>query len=118
MSGLTTHILDTAAGRPAAGVKVKLFRLHDEHDSQFVRDIVTNSDGRGDTALLDAGDMAIGTYELRFYIGDYFAARRVELADPAFLDIVPIRFAIADPAAHYHIPLLVTPWSYSTYRGS
>ena len=110
---LTTHVLDTAHGRPAAGVAVTLRR-----GGEVVARAVTNADGRTDAPLLSGGPLRIGRYRLDFHVGDYFAARQVATADPPFLDIVPIRFAIAEPEGHYHVPLLVSPWSYSTYRGS
>lgn len=118
MSGVTTHILDTAAGCPAAGVKIELHRLDADGDAKLVRTVKTNHDGRADEPILASEEAMVGTFELRFFIADYFAAAGVEVADPPFLDIVPIRFSIADPAAHYHVPLLVSPWSYTTYRGS
>jgi 5-hydroxyisourate hydrolase len=117
MAGLTTHVLDTTRGRPAAGVKIELYELRDGHP-HLVATATTNSDGRTDAPLIGAQDAHIGTYELLFHIGSYFWAQGVAVADPPFLDIVPIRFAVADPAAHYHVPLVATPWSYSTYRGS
>lgn len=112
---LTTHILDTANGCPAAGVKVELYRQDSEKP---IVSAVTNHDGRTNSPLLTADAMAIGIYELRFCIGDYFATKDTSLPKVPFLDWVPIRFGIADAAAHYHVPLLVSPWSYSTYRGS
>lgn len=121
---LTTHILDTAEGCPAAGVTVKLYgidgddALGNSAQRRCLSTQVTNIDGRTDQPLLVAEAMAMGTYELQFWIGDYFASSRNSLPNPAFLDLIPIRFAIADPTAHYHVPLLVSPWSYSTYRGS
>lgn len=114
---LTTHILDTAGGCPASGVKVQLYRI-DDNSVQCLTTKMTNSDGRTDQPLLAAENMAVGSYELRFWIGDYFAPIYPSLPKPFFLDLVPIRFGIADAAAHYHVPLLVSPWSYSTYRGS
>jgi 5-hydroxyisourate hydrolase len=105
---LTTHVLDTARGRPAAGVEIELTRLA---DGELLRTATTNADGRTDEPLIAAGELEPGEYELVFAVGDYFGER-------AFLDRVPVRFSIADPAAHYHVPLLVSPWSYSTYRGS
>ena len=114
---LTTHILDTAGGCPAAGVAISLYRISD-NDRQCLTTTTTNADGRTDRPLLTLDTMAVGTYELQFSIGDYFAAVSPPLPEPAFLDLVPIRFSIADAAAHYHVPLLVSPWSYSTYRGS
>ena len=113
MGRLTTHILDTAIGRPAAGVRVVLRR-----DGQSLAEVVTNADGRTDKPLLDGAAFKPGRYELTFHVGDYFRRRGAALADPPFLDCVPIRFSIADAHAHYHVPLLCSPWSYSTYRGS
>lgn len=110
---LTTHVLDTAAGRPAAGVALSLFR-----DGAAVARAVTNADGRCDAPLLAGAALVAGRYELVFAVGAYFRAAGVALPEPAFLDEVPVRFGIADPAAHYHVPLLVSPYGYSTYRGS
>ncbi|HXT06951.1 MAG TPA: hydroxyisourate hydrolase [Roseiarcus sp.] len=118
MAGLTTHILDTGLGRPAAGVEIELFELKADGARQRVAHTRSNADGRTDTALIAGGQARTGQFELAFHIGDYFRAQGATLAEPPFLDVVPIRFAIADPAAHYHVPLLATPWSYSTYRGS
>ncbi len=112
---LTTHVLDTAAGRPAAGVRVVLRRL--DGAAAPVADGVTNADGRMERPLLEGAAFAPGTYQLEFHVGDYFRARGVDLADPPFLDVIPIRFGIAE-RAHYHVPLLVSPYGYSTYRGS
>lgn len=117
MGRLTTHVLDTHGGRPAAGLRVELFR--DEGTTLApLADITTNADGRADAPLLEGAALAAGRYELRFHVGAYFAARGVPLPDPPFLDVVPVRFGVADPAGHYHVPLLVSPWAYSTYRGS
>ena len=114
---LTTHVLDTAGGCPAAGMKLELYRLG-ENGTQCLTTQVTNADGRTDEPLLSAADMETGVYELRFWVGDYFVTCQPSLPEPPFLNQVPIRFGIADAAAHYHVPLLVSPWSYSTYRGS
>ena len=114
---LTTHVLDTHSGRPAAGMRVELYRL-DGSAETLLAAMVTNSDGRGDQPLLEGALLQAGVYELHFHLGAYFAARGLDLPHPPFLDLVPIRFAIADPAAHYHVPLLASPWAYSTYRGS
>ena len=114
MGRLTTHILDTAHGGPAAQVDVRLFALTDTRS--LVATACTNDDGRSPKPLLESDAMAQGTYELEFDIGSYFRARGTELADPPFLDTVVIRFAIRDDE-DYHVPLLVSPWSYSTYRG-
>jgi len=116
LAGLTTHVLDVTRGRPAAGVRIELYELTDER--KLVADVVTNADGRTDKPLLSATQARPGRFELVFHAGDYFRKLGAETADPPFLDLIPIRFAIADPNAHYHVPLLVSPWSYSTYRGS
>jgi 2-oxo-4-hydroxy-4-carboxy-5-ureidoimidazoline decarboxylase len=115
---LSTHVLDTHAGRPAAGVAVELFELSDAGESRLVERTVTNPDGRTDEPLIGGRPVPIGRYELRFAVGDHFAGHNVAAGDPAFLDVVPVRFAVAEPEGHYHVPLLVTPWSYTTYRGS
>jgi hydroxyisourate hydrolase len=111
-------VLDTAHGRPAAGVGIELVRL-DGDDRTPLKTVATNADGRTDAPLIGGEPLRIGTYELTFHIGAYFAAQTpAAVADPPFLDVVPIRFAIAEPEGHYHVPLLATPWSYTTYRGS
>lgn len=115
MGKLTTHILDTAHGGPAQSVEVRLFAIGDARE--FVAGATTNEDGRTPAPLLDGERMATGTYELEFDIGAYFRGRGVRLASPAFLDVVVIRFAVSGDE-NYHVPLLVSPWSYSTYRGS
>ena len=114
---LSTHVLDTHLGKPAPGVKVVLTEVGASARGTLVTTI-TNADGRTDQPLIGGVPLRIGTYELTFYIGDYFRARGVPLAEPAFLDVVPIRFSVAEPEGHYHVPLVVTPWTYSTYRGS
>jgi 2-oxo-4-hydroxy-4-carboxy-5-ureidoimidazoline decarboxylase len=114
---LSTHVLDTHAGRPAAGIAFELRELSNGGD-RLIASARTNADGRTATPLIADRPLPIGRYELRFAVGAYFAARGIVLAEPPFLDIVPVRFAIAEAEGHYHIPLLVTPWSYSTYRGS
>ena len=117
MGRLSTHVLDTAHGGPARGVAIELYALHGESRRLVVR-AETNADGRTDAPLL-AGDAARpGVYELVFHVGGYFRGRGAATADPPFLDVIPIRFAIAEADGHYHVPLLVSPWSYSTYRGS
>jgi 5-hydroxyisourate hydrolase len=118
MGRLTTHVLDTMHGRPAAGVGVELIRINGDGSRATIVRTRTNADGRTDVPLLAGAAFATGSYELMFHIGDYFRARGVGLADPPFLDVVPIRFQIAEPDDHYHVPLLASPWSYSTYRGS
>lgn len=117
MGRLSTHILDTMHGGPAGGVALSLWRL-EGGERQLVTRRVTNADGRTDQPLLAPDEISVGTYEIVFEIGAYFRVAGVKLPDPPFLDEVPIRFAIADPAGHYHVPLLCSPWSYSTYRGS
>jgi len=114
---LTTHVLDSTSGTPGAGITVELFELSPSGE-RLVTSVVTNREGRTEAPLIGGRPLPIGHYELRFRVGDYFARRGVPLADPAFLDVVPIRFAVAEPEGHYHVPLVVTPWSYSTYRGS
>lgn len=115
---LTTHVLDTALGRPAAGLAIDLFRLRPDGSAEPVASVVTNTDGRVDGPLLAGAAFLAGTYELRFRAGDYLRRTGAAVTDPPFLDVVPIRFTVTDPGQHYHVPLLVTPWSYSTYRGS
>ena len=118
MAGLTTHVLDTSIGRPASGVEVELHAVAADGARALLKRAKTNVDGRTDAPLLTAAEARVGNYELSFHVGAYFHARGAVTAEPPFLDIIPIRFAIADPSAHYHVPLAVTPWSYSTYRGS
>ncbi|RVI18703.1 hydroxyisourate hydrolase [Sinorhizobium meliloti] len=114
---LTTHVLDTALGRPAHGLKIDLYWL--EGDARhLIRTVHTNSDGRVDGPLMEGAGFATGTYELVFHAGDYFRSAGVKLPDPAFLELVPLRFGIADADSHYHVPLLLSPYGYSTYRGS
>lgn len=117
MGKLTTHVLDTAHGCPAAGVSIRLYRL-DDTTRTLLDTRVTNADGRCDAPLLEGTALEAGTYELEFAAGDYFAARGLVLPSPRFVDRVPIRFGIADASQHYHVPLLVSPFSFSTYRGS
>ncbi len=115
---LSTHVLDTHLGRPAPGVRIELLMLQNDGREIPLADIETNADGRTDKPLIGGQPLRVGRYELRFHVGAYFARRAVPAGDPAFLDIVPLRFGIAEPEGHYHVPLLATPWSYSTYRGS
>jgi 5-hydroxyisourate hydrolase len=110
MGKLTTHVLDTAHGRPGVGITVELYRLEGEAGT-LIASATTNRDGRTDAPLLEAEKFRTGTYQLVFHMGAYFKSQ-------GFLDVVPIRFRIADAAAHYHVPLLCSPWSYTTYRGS
>lgn len=114
---LSTHVLDTHAGRPAAGVALALYEVGASGRALLCRS-VTNGDGRTDAPLISGVPLRIGRYELEFAVGAYFAARGLDLPERPFLDTVPIRFGIAEPEGHYHVPLAVTPWSYSTYRGS
>ena len=113
---LTTHVLDTASGRPGAGMTVDLYRLSPEGRTHLKR-VQTNSDGRSDEPLLAGAEFAAGRYELVFAAGDYLRRQGTDLPSPAFLDDIPIRFGLAEPK-HYHVPLLVSPYGYSTYRGS
>ncbi|PYK30028.1 MAG: hydroxyisourate hydrolase [Verrucomicrobia bacterium] len=108
MSALTTHVLDTMRGQPAAGMKIELWS---SDQKALLKTVQTNKDGRTDSALLEGSSMAAGSYELIFFVGNYFGEKK-------FLDRVPVRFIISDASAKYHVPLLVSPWSYSTYRGS
>lgn len=114
---LSTHVLDTMTGRPAQGVRISLRRTNTPENPIFV-ETHTNADGRCDSPLLEGSTFAVGSYELLFHAGDYFRAQGVNLTEPAFLDVVPIRFGISDPTSHYHVPLLISPYAYSTYRGS
>jgi 5-hydroxyisourate hydrolase len=120
---LTTHVLDTARGRPAAGMVVELWALRGGEERVLLKTVHTNADGRTDAPLLAGDTLAIGVYELVFGVGEYFArlgeqATSDATSKPRFLDRVPVRFGIADATAHYHVPLLTSPWSYSTYRGT
>lgn len=115
MGRLTTHVLDTALGKPAAGLRIELFR---EGEATALKVLHTNPDGRADGPILEGAALTPGRYELRFHAGDYLRASGAALPDPPFLDVIPIRFGIADQAAHYHVPLLLSPYGYSTYRGS
>ena len=115
---LSTHVLDTHSGKPAAGISVALTELSDLGEARVVAHAVTNNDGRTDQPLIGGRPVPIGRYELMFCVGDYFAGRDVPMSDPPFLDQIPLRFSVSDPEGHLHVPLLVTPWSYATYRGS
>lgn len=118
MGHLSTHVLDTMNGCPAAGMKVTLQRVEGAR-VETLKSLVLNQDGRNDGGpLLDAASMAVGRYRLLFEVAPYFRARGVTLPDPAFIDTVTLDFGIADAGGHYHVPLLVSPWAYSTYRGS
>ncbi len=117
MGKLTTHILDTAHGRPGAGIAISLYRI-DNGQRRALGQFISNADGRCDSPLLQGDALTVGIYELDFAVADYFRAAGAKLAQPPFLDVVTLRFGVADADAHYHVPLLVSPWSYSTYRGS
>ncbi len=110
---LTTHVLDTANGRPASGLEIELFRLEGDERSAL-KTVSTNDDGRTDEPLLKEDEFERGVYEIVFHVGAYFG----ESGEPPFLDQVPVRFGVSDPEAHYHVPLLASPWSYGTYRGN
>lgn len=117
MSGkLTTHVLDTTHGKPAADMQVRLYRMGDT--AALLAEETTNADGRCDAPILSGDDFKPGRYRLTFAVADYFRAAGVDLPEPPFLDMVTIDFGITDAAAHYHVPLLVSPFGYSTYRGS
>lgn len=117
MSRLTTHVLDLTSGSPAGGMTVELAAI-DGATRRVVASAKTNRDGRCEGALLEGERFTAGVWQLEFHVAAYFRAQGVPLADPPFLDVVTVRFGVADPGRHHHVPLLVTPWSYSTYRGS
>jgi 5-hydroxyisourate hydrolase len=114
---LSTHVLDTAHGRPAQGMEIQLWNVGDQ-TPRLLKTVRTNADGRTDQPLLAAAEMQAGQYELVFFVGDYFGAQATAVDGIRFLDRVPVRFGLADAQASYHVPLLVSPWAYSTYRGS
>ena len=116
MGRLTTHVLDTSRGKPAAGVSVTVYRV--DRERRQIAATVTNDDGRCDRPLLEGAGLAAGVYELVFGVGEYFARSDPSLPDPPFVVDVVLRFGVASPDQHYHVPLLVSPWSYATYRGS
>lgn len=113
---LTTHVLDTATGKPAAGLKIALYRVTG-NSHRKLKEVVTNADGRCDAPLLEGKQFQIGQFELVFFAGDYLRSLDATLPDPLFLDQIPIRFGMAEET-HYHVPLLISPYGYSTYRGS
>ena len=115
---LSTHVLDTHSGRPAAGIALELVELSELGASRVVTRAITNADGRTDAPLIGGRPVPIGRYELTFSVGKYFAERQVPVSEPPFLDSIPLRFSVSEPEGHLHVPLLVTPWSYATYRGS
>ncbi len=112
MGKLTTHVLDTALGRPAQGLRIEVWR------NGLIKTIFTNADGRADAPLLEGDTFTSGQYELRFFAGEYLRGLSLKLTEPLFLDIIPIHFGIADASQHFHVPLLLSPFGYSTYRGS
>lgn len=116
MGRLTTHVLDTMRGSPAGGMRIELYRLDDR--KARMADVHTNDDGRCDSPLLQGAELLAGEYELRFHVGEYYARADAAAHEKPFLDVVPVRFSIGDANAAWHVPLLVTPWSYTTYRGS
>lgn len=116
MGKLTTHVLDTAQGKPGAGIAFRLYKVAEEN-RELIKEMATNRDGRADSPLLSEDEFVLGTWELEFDVAAYFAAQLVQVADPPFLDRITLRFSTAADE-HYHVPLLVSPWSYSTYRGS
>lgn len=118
MPGLSTHVLDTAQGKPAAGLDIELFKVGSTGSRQFIKATTTNADGRTDEPLLSGDRLESGIYELVFHAGAYLKSQSYTLPDPPFLDEVLIRFGIAEPQGHYHVPLLLSPFGYSTYRGS
>jgi 5-hydroxyisourate hydrolase len=115
--GLTTHMLDTASGKPAAGVRID-FSMLDGSDYKLIRTVQTNADGRTPEPLLTAETMKVGRYQLVFYLAEYFTKLGTVLPNPPFLDKAVIQFGISDASSHYHVPLLASPWSFTTYRGS
>ncbi|MRH44335.1 hydroxyisourate hydrolase [Aquibacillus halophilus] len=117
MSGLTTHILDSTHGQPASNVKIDLYVLNG-NQLDHLKTVTTNSDGRLDYPLLSKEEIQQGNYEIVFHIGAYFRELNNDLKEPLFLDSVPVRFGVSDKEAHYHVPLLVSPWGYQVYRGS
>jgi len=115
---LSTHVLDLHGGKPAAGIAIELYEMSGSDDAICIARAVTNIDGRTDRPLIADRPIPIAQYELRFAVGDHYVRIGTPVADPPFLGVVPIRFSVAEPEGHYHVPLLITPWSYSTYRGS
>ncbi|WP_148252437.1 hydroxyisourate hydrolase [Aidingimonas lacisalsi] len=117
MGYLTTHVLDTSRGRPGQGIRVEIFRIQGEYRERL-GDVVTNDDGRCDAPLLEGNAFTAGEYELVFHAGEYLDRQQAPGASPRFLNRIPLRFGVADPSEHYHVPLLLSPFGYSTYRGS
>ncbi|AZM97106.1 MULTISPECIES: hydroxyisourate hydrolase [Halomonadaceae] len=117
MGRLTTHVLDTAKGQPGQGITIDVFRLAGT-TREHLGSVITNSDGRCDAPILEGDALTVGEYELVFHAGDYLRAQGIASQEPRFLDVIPLRFGVADASQHYHVPLLLSPYSYSTYRGS
>ncbi|WAM51388.1 hydroxyisourate hydrolase [Vreelandella venusta] len=117
MGRLTTHVLDTAKGQPGQGITIDVFRLVGT-TREHLGSVITNSDGRCDAPILEGDALTVGEYELVFHAGDYLRAQGIASQEPRFLDVIPLRFGVADASQHYHVPLLLSPYSYSTYRGS
>lgn len=117
MAGITTHVLDTTSGKPGAGMRID-FSVLDNGSYRLVKTVTTNADGRTDQMILKPEDTQVGQYELLFYVEDYFRAQGLALPTPSFIGQVPVRFAVFDTKQHYHVPMLATPWSCATYRGS
>ncbi|MGM0700947.1 MAG: hydroxyisourate hydrolase [Pseudomonadota bacterium] len=117
MGYLTTHVLDTAQGRPGKGIRIEVYRLEGVGRTRL-KEVVTNDDGRCDGPILEGEAFTVGEYELVFHAGDYLRVQGIEAPEPRFLDVIPLRFGVADADAHYHVPLLLSPYGYSTYRGS
>ena len=117
MGRLTTHVLDTAHGCPGQGIRIEVYRLVGD-ERERLKEVVTNDDGRCDAPILEGDGFLAGDYELVFHAGDYLRRQGVEASEPRFLDVIPLRFGVADATQHYHVPLLLSPYGYSTYRGS
>jgi 5-hydroxyisourate hydrolase len=117
MGKLTTHVLDTTHGKPGAGMIIELYRVEREGPA-LLKKVTTNADGRTDAPLLEGDDFLGGVYELIFHVGEFFAHQSGDPVRPRFFDLVPVRFGVAQPQTNYHVPLLCSRWSYSTYRGS
>ncbi|RCV91576.1 hydroxyisourate hydrolase [Billgrantia montanilacus] len=117
MGRLTTHVLDTAKGQPGEGIEIAVYRLEGEQRTRL-KSVVTNDDGRCDAPILEGDDFLAGEYELVFHAGAYLRRQGVTADEPRFLDVIPLRFGVADASQHYHVPLLLSPYGYSTYRGS
>lgn len=117
MGRLTTHVLDTAQGCPGEGIKIEIYRLGGGL-RRLLKTVETNSDGRCDKPILEGDELVVGEYELVFHAGDYLQRQEVPALSPRFLDVIPLRFGVSDASQHYHVPLLLSPYAYSTYRGS